>query len=115
MNMNMIWIHGAAGLCLLLVHTVFVLRSGYLLRTGRGPGIVDRWLMNGSRFLFPVVLLSLVPVWKVLRPLHVLCSFMPLLMMVLLFRRSRRRRYPMLLPVLNEFWFGAAVLTGGFL
>ncbi len=111
--MTIKWIHQETGVLLLFVHSLFLLRSRYLLKRDIAPRRADRWLMNSSRVLFPLALLSLAPVWKELPVLHVLCTLMPLVMMLIFFRRSRRRNHPMRLPLINEFWFAAAVLTGG--
>ena len=104
-------IHASLWIILFLFHTVFLLRSQVILSRNELPRKFDRFLMGGSQLLLiPAIISTAILVRKLPAP-HIFCCIMPPVMMFLMARRSFRRRHPMLLPLANEIWIAAAVIT----
>lgn len=104
-------IHTLLWALLLLCHTAFLIRSRMLLSRNEGPRRADRLLMGGSQLLLVPAVLTTIPLMRELPPVHILCCFMPPVMMFVLARKSFRRRHPMMLPLANGLWIAGAVLT----
>jgi hypothetical protein len=105
-------LHRIAGFLLLLSHSLFLIRSWILLKNDRRPLQFDRWMMTLSQILIPLTILTAIPVLSETGALHFLLSLMPLIMMLILSRRSLRRQRPLLLPLVNGIFIAAAFLTG---
>lgn len=105
-------IHNLLWALLLVFHTAFLIRSRRLLSRNGGPRRADRFLMGASQLLLIPAVLSTLPLMRELPPVHILCCFMPPVMMFILARKSFRRRHPMVLPLANGLWIAAALFTG---
>jgi len=107
--------HKYAGFALLLIHSLFLIRSAYLIKTKAAPSRGDQILMFLSQILLALVIISGVIRIKQASFVHGVIGFMPLVMMFVFSRKSFRRKNPLLLPLFNALWILAAVLTASIL
>lgn len=105
-------IHKITGLLLFISHSLFLFRSMILLHKDRKPRKADRFFMNLSQLLLPVVIIIGFFMIRSSSVYHLIFGIMPVIMMFVLSRRSFRKKHPLLLPLLNWIFISAALLTG---
>lgn len=105
-------IHLLAALLLFTFHSLFLLRSVYLLKRRLSPTRADRLFLNLSQLFLPLVLISGFIMVGRASLYHLIPGIMPVLMLFILSRRSLRKKKPLLLPLLNWIFITAALLTG---
>ncbi len=110
-----LFIHQICGGCLLLVHSLFFCRGWFLVQKDVRPGKADRLLMALSQWLYPLMFFTALPLpFQGIQGagVHLIPVFLPFISMLVLSRRSFRRKHPLVLPGINWLWIGLAFLSG---
>lgn len=108
------FIHLTSAILLIISHGIFLSRSIFLLKRGKGPTLPDRIFMNLSQVLLPISILTglLNLPQKTIPVSHTVLGLSPIIFMFILRKKSIRRSHPLLLPLINGILLAAAFISG---